>query len=137
MVAAGCAREDSRLRQAAENFESLRATTAAIGEAWLAGDVSGTFASTALDQTFRMLDLQRTELTASPRSLVDPRGARLSRVGERLTRLGIAEGRPLRIPFADFTIRDAVRADRAFGETAAATVERRLRAIISAIAGSS
>ena len=51
--------------------------------------------------------------------------------------LGIAEGRPLRIPFADFTIRDAVRADRAFGETAAATVERRLRAIISAIPGSS
>jgi hypothetical protein len=81
------AREDSRIRQLAGNFESLRSTTAAIGEAWLTGDVSGTYASTALDRTFRMLDLQRTELAASPRSLVDPRGARLSQAGEHLARL--------------------------------------------------
>jgi hypothetical protein len=51
--------------------------------------------------------------------------------------LGIAEGRPLRIPFGAITFRDAVQADLAFGETAAATVERRLRAVITSIPGSS
>jgi hypothetical protein len=86
-AASGCARQDTRMRQLAEEFESLRATAAAIGDAWLTGAVSGTYAATAFDQTFRMLDLQRTELASSPRSLVDPRGARLSQAGEHLSRL--------------------------------------------------
>jgi sporulation protein YlmC with PRC-barrel domain len=52
--------------------------------------------------------------------------------------LGIAAGRPLRIPFADvITIQDHIKVDRAFGETAAATVEQRLRAVVGAIPGSS
>jgi sporulation protein YlmC with PRC-barrel domain len=51
--------------------------------------------------------------------------------------LGIGGDRPLRIPFARLTIRHAVTADLAFGETAAATVERRLRAIVGSIPGSS
>jgi hypothetical protein len=41
---------------------------------------------------------------------------------------GVEEGRPLRIPVADvLDVHDHVRVDRAFGETAAATVEQRLR----------
>jgi sporulation protein YlmC with PRC-barrel domain len=47
---------------------------------------------------------------------------------------GIDEGRPLRIPFNEILdMRDRIKVDRAFGETAAATVERRLRARVSSI----
>ena len=42
--------------------------------------------------------------------------------------IGIDEGRPLRIPFSDIIdIGDHVKVDVAFGETAAATLEARLR----------
>lgn len=52
--------------------------------------------------------------------------------------LGIAAGRPLRIPFADvISIHDHVKVDLAFGETSAATVEQRLRSVVGAIPGSS
>jgi sporulation protein YlmC with PRC-barrel domain len=52
--------------------------------------------------------------------------------------LGIAEGRPLRIPFGDILeIADHVKVDRAVGETAAATLEQRLRAWVGSIPGSS
>jgi hypothetical protein len=113
----GCSRQDTRIRQLAEDFESLRSTTAGIGDAWLRGDVSGTYAATALDQTFRMLDRQRTELTASPRSLVDPRGAHLSQAGERLARLvaGLTE---------DVHRGDAEAARRHLGEVSRLTPER-------------
>ena len=51
--------------------------------------------------------------------------------------LGIAAGRPLRIPFADvISVHDHIKVDLAFGETSAATVEQRLRAVIGAIPGS-
>jgi hypothetical protein len=52
--------------------------------------------------------------------------------------LGIAEGRPLRIPVADILdITDRVKVDRAAGQTAAATLEQRLRSWVSRIPGSS
>lgn len=50
--------------------------------------------------------------------------------------LNIDVGRPLRIPLdAVLDITEQVKVDLAFGETAAATVEKRLRAIASAIPG--
>lgn len=52
--------------------------------------------------------------------------------------LGIDEGRPVRIPFsAILNIEDHVTVDLAFGETAAATVERRLRRWVAALPRSS
>jgi hypothetical protein len=52
--------------------------------------------------------------------------------------LDVGAGRPLRIPFAAvITIHDHIKVDLAFGETAAATVEQRLRAVVGAIPGSS
>jgi hypothetical protein len=52
--------------------------------------------------------------------------------------LGIDEGRPLRIRFADILgIHSHIKVDRAFGETVAATVEQRLRAWVGALPGSS
>jgi sporulation protein YlmC with PRC-barrel domain len=52
--------------------------------------------------------------------------------------LGVAEGRPLRIPVGEILgIHDQVTVDLAVGETPAATVEKRLRAWISSVPGSS
>ena len=52
--------------------------------------------------------------------------------------LCIDQGRPLRIGFGDILgIHRHIKVDRAFGETAAATVERRLRAWVGALPGSS
>jgi sporulation protein YlmC with PRC-barrel domain len=52
--------------------------------------------------------------------------------------LGVDEGRPLRIPFAQILeSRDHVKVDLAFGETTAAAVEQRLRRWVSSIPGSS
>ena len=49
---------------------------------------------------------------------------------------GIDAGRPLRIPFTDILeVHDHVKVDLAFGETAAATIEQRLRRWIGAIPG--
>jgi hypothetical protein len=86
-TASGCASQDARLQKQQEAFASLRATTVRIGQAWLAGDVSGTYTYTAFDQTFRLLDDQRASLTASPQLLADARGGQLSQNAERLSRL--------------------------------------------------
>lgn len=51
---------------------------------------------------------------------------------------GVDAGRPLRIPFrAVLGIHDHVKVDLVFGETAAATVEQRVRRWVSSIPGSS
>jgi hypothetical protein len=84
---AACSRQDARLEQHKQNFESLGETTAAICEAWLGGDVSGTYTRTALEQTFMLVEQERTALAASPEALLDARGAALSQSGERLSRL--------------------------------------------------
>jgi sporulation protein YlmC with PRC-barrel domain len=50
--------------------------------------------------------------------------------------LGIADGRPLRIPFGDILdARDRIKVDRAAGETVAFAVEQRLRRWIGSISG--
>ena len=87
LTAAACARQDARLQQHKQKFESLGETTAAICEAWLDGDVSGTYTGTALDQTLTLVEQERTALAASPEALLDPRGATLSQSAERLSRL--------------------------------------------------
>jgi hypothetical protein len=50
--------------------------------------------------------------------------------------LGIDEGRPLRIPFADILeVADHVKVELTAGETPATTLEKRLKTIVSAIPG--
>jgi hypothetical protein len=87
LSAAACSRQDSQIQQHSEKLASLRATTVAIGEAWLAGDVSGTYAQTALEQTFMLVEKERAALAAGPQMLLDPRGAALSQAAERHSRL--------------------------------------------------
>jgi hypothetical protein len=87
LALAGCGRQDTRLQQHREKFESLGATTAAIGDSWLAGSTSGTFTVTALNQTFLLVEQERAALASTPEALLDPRGAELSQAAESLSRL--------------------------------------------------
>ena len=87
LASAGCSRDDQRLQAQREALESLGESTAAITEAWLAGDVSGTYTSTALQQVFVLVEQERRSLTAAPATLLDPRGAQLSEAAEQLSRL--------------------------------------------------
>jgi hypothetical protein len=86
----GCVRQDTRLLQHAEAFESLAATTKVIVEAWLSGNLSGTFTRTALEQTHALIERERTTLAGSPRRLIDSRGAALSQEAEALSRVTAA-----------------------------------------------
>lgn len=86
-AAIGCARQDDQLREHREKLESLEASATAIGESWLAGSASGTFTTTALEQTFRLVEQERSAVASAPDALVDPRGAELSQSAERLSRL--------------------------------------------------
>ena len=86
IACAGCSRTDRQLEQHSEAFTSLSASTAAITDAWLRGLVSGTYALTALDQTFLMVEQERTSLTASASMVIDDRGAAMSDAAEQLSR---------------------------------------------------
>jgi hypothetical protein len=87
LVTAACGGPATRMQQHRERFQSLASTSALIGEAWMAGRVSGTFADTALQQTFRLIEQERASLASSPESLVEAEGARLSQAAERHSRL--------------------------------------------------
>jgi hypothetical protein len=100
-VLIGCSREDEAIGQHRRSFESLGSTMAAIDEAWLAGDLSGTFTVTALEQTRLLVEKERTALAASPAMLADPRGAKLSQDAERLSRILAATAREVRDANAD------------------------------------
>jgi hypothetical protein len=87
LTCGACGRTDQKLEQQRDNLKSLTASTAAIGEAWLAGSISGTFTATALEQVFLLLEQQRQALAAAPKMLVDQRGVELSQASEALARL--------------------------------------------------
>lgn len=56
-----------------------------IVEAWLAGDASRAYATTALEKMLQLADDERHAL-ASPQMLISPDGAALSQTGEQLSR---------------------------------------------------
>jgi hypothetical protein len=81
-----CSRLDDQLQSHREKFESLAASTEAIGDAWLTGSTSGTYTVTALNQTFLLVEKERATLTSTPDALIDRRGAELSDTAEALAR---------------------------------------------------
>ena len=83
---AGCGSPETQLEAAQKKIEGLTATTHAVGDAWLNGDVSSTYSGTAFQQALQLLDQQRTSLNTSATLLLDPRGASLSREAEQLSR---------------------------------------------------
>jgi hypothetical protein len=68
-------------------MRSLRATTLAISEAWLGGDVSGAYARTALEQTFQLVQEEHHAVAATSDDLAHPAANRLAGDGERLSRI--------------------------------------------------
>jgi hypothetical protein len=96
LTACACSLHDQQLRQHQQAFESLGATTQALGVGWLSGHLSGTFTQTALEQTFRLVEQERTALGASPEMLIDARGARLSDTAEGMSRVIAAMLRDVR-----------------------------------------
>jgi hypothetical protein len=88
MVFSGaCTPQAQRIEAHREVFESLGATAALIVQAWLAGDVSGTYARTSLETTFKLIEQERATLASKPQTVADPGGAILSQLSERLSRL--------------------------------------------------
>jgi hypothetical protein len=87
LAIAACSRHDARLEQHKKKLESLGATTKVVSDAWLSGHVSGTYTRTTLDQTFYLVEQERTALASTPAMLHYPRGAALSQDAERLARL--------------------------------------------------
>jgi hypothetical protein len=83
----GCSSPEERIQHQKKAFRSLAATTVATAQAWLSGDTSGTYTRTALTQTLRLAEQERTALTADPQALAAPAGAALSRSAEQLSRL--------------------------------------------------
>ena len=82
-----CSSPAQRIDSHREAFESLGATTVLIVQAWLAGDVPGTYARTSLDATFRLVEKERTALARRPQDIAGPDGASLSQTAERLSRV--------------------------------------------------
>ena len=85
-IAAGCASPDAEIQKHAEKMQSLRATTAAAAEAWLAGDASGTYTQTTLEQTFQLADQERAAVAATPQDLGSSPADAVAADGEQLMR---------------------------------------------------
>jgi hypothetical protein len=74
------------LEQHRAKLRSLASTSVAISEAWLDSDVSRTYARTAFRQTYDLVAQERAAIAASPPTMIDPDGQRLSETSEHLLR---------------------------------------------------
>jgi hypothetical protein len=82
----GCASREAELAQHRDAIASAIATATTIGDAWLGGRVSSTYARVACERTLRLVEDDRQSLAASLELLSDPHGAALSDEAEELAR---------------------------------------------------
>jgi hypothetical protein len=85
-VTAACSAKSSEIQQHAEKMNSLRATTIAVTNAWLAGSVSGTYTRATFERTFQLVDQERAAAAATPEDLALPAANAVVREGEQLAR---------------------------------------------------
>jgi hypothetical protein len=86
VLTTACAAANSDVEKHAEKMASLRASTVAVGESWLAGDVSGTYTRGALEQIFELVDQERAAVAANAEDLARPAADAVARDGEQLQR---------------------------------------------------
>jgi hypothetical protein len=104
-----CARQDRQLQQHQEKFHSLAASAQFVAEAWLAGDTSRPYTTTALEQTLRLVEKERAATMATPDLLVDPRGADLPSDADSLEHLLVKMKQDVRVADADSMRQDLAR----------------------------
>jgi hypothetical protein len=86
VLAVGCSGKASDVQQHGEKIDSLRATAVSVTTAWLAGDVSGTYAMAALERTFDLIADERDALASTPENLTLPAANAALNQSEALTR---------------------------------------------------
>jgi len=101
LASTACRSRQQLLSEQEKALTSLRATTVAVCEAWLAGAVSSTYARTALHATGDLLERERAALAgSSPDALADPAAQSVSESETQLARSlallwkGVDEGDP-------------------------------------------
>jgi hypothetical protein len=82
----GCGSTQDLVPQQQKALTSLRSTVTAVCSAWLEGDVSTTYARTALEATAALLEKERTQIAGSPDALADPALTSLSESENQLAR---------------------------------------------------
>src|SRR5690242_17613428 len=86
ILAIGCGGKASDVQRHAEKIASLRASAVAVTNAWLAGDVSGTYTLTALERTFELVANEREAIASTPEDLALPGADAALRESDELTR---------------------------------------------------
>jgi hypothetical protein len=82
-----CGFPEAEVQKHAQKVASLRATTLSITEAWVQGDVTGTYAEVALAQTFQLVEQERAAVAATPADLARPQSNALARDTEAMSRV--------------------------------------------------
>jgi len=112
-----CRSPDAEVQKHAQKIASLRATTLSITEAWLQGQVNGTYAEGALEQTFHLVEQERAAVASTPSGLARSRSNALAREAEAISRVIAALSQ-------DVQSRDGVNARRRVGDLRVATPEQ-------------
>ena len=86
MAVSGCRSEQQIVSDQEKSLASLRATVAAVCDAWLAGRVSTTYARTSLEATAVLVEKDRATLAGGPDLLADPTAATLAESQNHLAR---------------------------------------------------
>jgi hypothetical protein len=82
----GCGSTQELVNQQQQALTSLTATVTAVCDGWLEGDLSTTYARTALDAAGTLLEKERTKIGGSPDALANPAVASLSESERQLAR---------------------------------------------------